>query len=194
VAAVQIALVSARAELEQVLALQRENLRGRLAPEQESREGFVTAEHTLEVLERMHALAPSVIARDGGRVVGYALVMLPQARPLVPILEPMFALYDTLCWRGQPLGAQRFYVMGQICVASSHRGRGVFDALYRAHREHYADRYELCVTEVATRNARSLRAHRRVGFEQVAVHCDALDEWAVVAWDWSAPSERAQSA
>jgi GNAT superfamily N-acetyltransferase len=191
---VETLLVSARSELEQVLELQRENLRGRLGAEQEQRDGFVTVEHTLPVLERMHALAPSVIARDGARLVGYALVMPQEARPLVPSLEPMFALYETLSWKGRPLADYRYYVMGQICVARSHRGCGVFDALYRAHRAHYASRYELCLTEIATRNARSLRAHRRVGFEDVAVYRDPLDEWRVVAWHWGAPAAQERRA
>jgi GNAT superfamily N-acetyltransferase len=187
---VKIALVSERSELEQVLELQRESLRGRASPEQEAREGFVTTEYTLDALERMHELAPSVIARDAGRLVGYALVMLPEARPFVPSLEPMFRVYATLDWRGRPLTAHRYYVMGQVCVAHSHRGQGVFDALYGAHRAHYAGRYELCLTDVATRNTRSRRAHQRVGFEDVAIYRDELDEWAVVAWHWPAATAR----
>src|SRR5690348_433982 len=90
----ELARVSKREELEQILALQRENLRGQRSPEEEAREGFVTTVYTLEALERVHALAPSVIARDAGRVVGYALVLPPQARPFVPSLEPMFKVYE----------------------------------------------------------------------------------------------------
>jgi ribosomal protein S18 acetylase RimI-like enzyme len=179
-------LVRGRADLEQVLALQRENLRDRVSTEAARRDGFVTVAHSLESLEAMHALAPSVIARQGEEFAGYALVMPVEARPLVPILEPLFAMLDTLLWRGQPVAALPFYVMGQICVARDHRGKGVVDALYAAHRTHYAERYSLCVTEIATRNTRSMRAHERVGFEVVATYRDVQDEWAVVAWDWSA--------
>jgi L-amino acid N-acyltransferase YncA len=108
-----------------------------------------------------------------------------EARPLVPILEPLFAMLDTLLWRGQPVAALPFYVMGQVCVARAHRGQGVVDALYREHRTQYAERFALCVTEIATRNTRSMRAHERVGFDVVATYRDAQDEWAVVAWDWT---------
>lgn len=183
----QTTLVTRRDQLEQILALQRENLRDHVSPEDARREGFVTVAHTLDVLERMHALAPSVIALDGERLAGYALVMPPEARAFVPTLEPMFQLLETLAWRGRPLTRYPFYVMGQVCVAHAHRGQGVFDALYREHRARYADRYALCVTEIATRNTRSLRAHARVGFEVVTTHRDAQDEWAVVAWDWTRP-------
>ena len=174
-------LVTRREELERILQLQAVNLRDHVSPEQAAREGFVTVAHTLDVLERMHALAPSVIAKDGERLAGYALVMPVEARTFVPILEPMFQLLETLSWRGRPLREYRYYVMGQVCVAETYRGQGVFDALYREHRASYGARFDCTVTEVATRNTRSMRAHTRVGFERIATYQDATDEWAVIA-------------
>jgi ribosomal protein S18 acetylase RimI-like enzyme len=174
-------LVTDRSELEQILRLQAANLRDCVSPEQAAREGFVTVAHTLDVLERMHALAPSVIARDGERLAGYALVMPVEVRAFVPILEPMFQLLETLSWRGRPLRELSYYVMGQICVAEDYRGQGVFDALYREHRASYGGRFDCTVTEVATRNTRSMRAHQRVGFEVLKTFRDATDEWAVIA-------------
>jgi len=184
---IETSLVTSRADLEQILALQRDNLRTLVSADEAAREGFVTVGHTVEILERMHAIAPSVIARDGAELAGYALVMPIETRTLVPILDSMFRVFETLAWRGRPLSAWRYYVMGQICVARGHRGRGVVDALYREHRARYADRFELCVTEIATRNVRSMRVHARVGFEVATTYRDAHDEWAVVVWDWTAP-------
>src|SRR5689334_20650572 len=109
-------LVTRREELEQILQLQAVNLRDHVSAEQAVSQGFLTVAHTLDVLERMHALAPSVIAKDGEKLVGYALVMPVEARAFVPILEPMFQLLETLSWRGQPLREYRYYVMGQVCV------------------------------------------------------------------------------
>ena len=54
--------------------------------------------------------------------------------------------------------------MGQICIDKPWRGRGLFDQLYAAHRQHLSGRYDCCITEVATRNGRSMSAHLRVGF------------------------------
>lgn len=173
-------LVTRREELEQILQLQAVNLRDRISPERAAREGFLTVAHTLDVLERMHALAPSVIAKDGETLAGYALVMPVEARPFVPLLEPMFQLLETLSWRGRPLREYHYYVMGQVCVAEAYRGQGVFDALYREHRASYGARFDCTVTEVATRNTRSMRAHARAGFETIETHRDAMDEWAVV--------------
>ncbi|MBL8949480.1 MAG: GNAT family N-acetyltransferase [Myxococcaceae bacterium] len=166
-----VGLVEGEADLEGILALQRASLAV-------TADGFVTVQHTLEVLKAMHALAPSVVARAGGEVVAYALVMPPEARAWVPILEPMFVELEAL------LPNTRFYVMGQVAVAAKHRGTGLFDALYAEHRARYASRWDVCVTEVATRNTRSMRAHARVGFETVKTYRDATDEWALLAWRW----------
>ena len=176
----RVGLVESDRDLEGILALQS-------ASRAPTRDGFVTVDHTLEVLRAMHALAPSVVARDErGDIVGYALAMPQEARPWVPVLEPMFAKVEHLpptALSATP-GA-RWYAMGQVAVASSHRGTGVFDALYAEHRARYHARFDVLVTEVSTRNTRSLRAHERVGFRTVVTYRDATDDWALIAWDWT---------
>jgi len=177
----EIRLVRGDSDLRAILALQASQLAAALGPEAAARDGFVTVSHDLETLRRMHALAPSVVAVCGPTITGSALVMPVEAAPWVPVLAPMFDLLRTLTFRGRPLTALRHYVMGQICVAPAWRGQGVFDALYEGHRRFLADRHDLVVTEIATRNGRSMRAHARVGFETIHVYRDATDEWAVVA-------------
>src|SRR5262249_24579419 len=120
---------------------------------------------------------PSIVAYDGETLAGYALVMPVECRQWLPVLQPMFARLDAL-------KVQRYYVMGQICVAQAYRGRGVFDALYREHRERLSPQFDACVTEVATRNMRSMRAHQRVGFTELERYRDATDEWSLIAWRW----------
>jgi GNAT superfamily N-acetyltransferase len=167
-----VGLAESDRDLEGILGLQR-------ASRAPTKDGFVTVEHTLDILRAMHALMPSVVARDAsGGVVAYALSMPRETRELLPILEPMFAQVD-----GLPI-APRWYVMGQVAVAPSHRGTGVFDALFAEHRARYGDRFDELVTEVSLRNTRSLRAHARVGFRTVLEYRDGTDDWAIVAWRW----------
>lgn len=169
-----VGVVQREGDLEQILALQRANL-------VQTRDGFVTVRHTLEILQAMHATMPSVVARDdAGAVVGYALAMTEAIAPLLPVLGPMFARLARL----PALAGQRWYVMGQVCVAEAWRGRGVFDALYAQHHAVYSPRFDCLVTEIATRNPRSLRAHARVGFVEIDHYRDATDEWSVVGWSW----------
>jgi|SRR5215813_2533334 len=172
-------------DLEQILDLQRANLARHLSAEEVAAEGFVTVEHTLDLLKRMHAIAPSIVARAGTALAGYALVMPVECRALIPILEAMFQRLESL-----GMLEQRFYVMGQICVDKRWRGKGVFDLLYQAHRRHLRATFDYSVTEVATRNTRSMRAHERVGFTVIDRYRDATDEWALLRWDWSEPAGR----
>jgi GNAT superfamily N-acetyltransferase len=178
--------VTSKEELQQILDLQHTNLVGKLSTEEWQDQGFLTVEHTMEMLEAMHNMAPSIIVKDKERVVAYALTMLRECREVIPALVPMFEKLDELQWNGKPMNEYRFYTMGQICIDKAYRGQGLFDLLYKAHKNTFSATYDLLATEIATRNKRSLRAHERVGFKTINVYRDTLDEWAVVVWDWEA--------
>jgi len=172
------------ADLQQILDLQRLNLRGVNDETQERDQGFVTVTHNLEILQQMHRIEPSIIAKDNDILAGYALVMPKACSAIVPELLTLFENLQTLSYQDKPLGEYRYYVMGQICVAAAYRGRGVFDLMYQQHRNLLQYKYDFVITEVATRNTRSMRAHERVGFKLLHTHRDELDEWAVIIWDW----------
>jgi len=72
-----------------------------------------------------------------------------------------------------------------VCSFPRQADSQVFDALYRAHRDHLRSRYDLVVTEVSVRNTRSLRAHERVGFRELQRYRDSTDHWVIVSWDWT---------
>jgi ribosomal protein S18 acetylase RimI-like enzyme len=179
-------VVSTLAEVRDILDLQTSNLPASLSAEKMASEGFVTVRHDPETLQRINAAAPAVIAKAGARVIGYALVMLREFAPEVPILQPMFELLNGLSWNDTFLRDDpRWFVMGQICVAADYRGRGVFDGLYSTMKEVYRARYDFTVTEVAERNTRSLRAHERVGFQTLHTYPDTAtgEVWRVIVLD-----------
>jgi L-amino acid N-acyltransferase YncA len=176
--------VETREELQEILELQQQNLIQNIDEVEMQTQGFVTMVHDIEVLQKMHDLAPSVIAKDEGRVAGYALVMLRECRELFPPLEPMFKNLDILEYRNNAINAYRFYIMGQVCIDKKFRRTGLFDQLYQKHKELYSGQYDFIITEVSARNQRSLRAHERVGFETINIYSDEVDEWAVVLWNW----------
>jgi hypothetical protein len=183
-AMLQPALVSDKEELQQILLLQQENLLANISEEERKAQGFVTMHHDLVVLEQMHSLSPSVIIKDNDKVVAYALTMLRECRQLMPGLKAMFNLFDRLEWENKPLNNYRFYVMGQICVAKEYRGLNLVNELYRYHKKIYHSQFDLFITEISTRNHRSIRAHEKAGFKTIHTHRDHLDEWAIVGWDW----------
>lgn len=179
-----VTTVETNEELQEILELQQQNHIQNIDEMEMETQGFVTLKYDISVLQQMHNLAPSVVAKENNRVAGYALVMLKECRDLFPPLESMFSTLDLLTYENKPLNEYRFYIMGQVCIDKKFRRTGLFDQLYQKHKENYAGRFDFVVTEVSTRNHRSLRAHKRVGFEIIDSYNDDMDEWAVVLWNW----------
>lgn len=175
--------VSTPKEVSQILDLQAENHVSTVSPAVAQEQGFVTVKHNLEVLQRMNDAAPSIIAKAGDDLAGYALVMPRSFAIDIPILQPMFDLLNSLSWKGQALRDDpRWFVMGQICVAKAYRGMGVFDGMYQKMKEVYHRDYDFVITEIAERNTRSIRAHERVGFQTLHTFSDPVagEDWRVV--------------
>lgn len=181
---VQFTTATTDADLRGVLTLQAANQKATLSADYQKEQGFVTLTHTPDMLRQMSEAAPQIIAKDADVVVGYALTLLPSVKAVVPALLPLFDQFDKIEYDGKRIGDYRYYVMGQICVDEGYRGQGIFDGLYAAHRERFADGYDMLVTDIATRNTRSRRAHQRVGFRETQEFTDPLDQWVVVVWDW----------
>jgi hypothetical protein len=185
---VTITVVQGEKDVRGILALQQKNLKKNLSDETMASQGFVTVEHDFATLKAMNDAQPSVIAKDGDEVVGYCLAMLPQFRKDVPVLESLFASIDQIDYEGKPLNTYHYMVMGQVCVGEGYRGIGVFDKMYQHLKEVLSNDFEICVTDISSKNTRSLRTHERVGFEAVKDFFDEnLNEtWIIVVWDWRA--------
>lgn len=181
---IQFTFARTDADLQGILTLQATNQKAAVSADYQRDQGFVTLTHTLAMLRQMSEAAPQIIAKDGDRVVGYALTLLPSLRAMVPGLLPLFAQFDTIQYGGKLISAYAYYVMGQVCVDEAYRGRGIFDGLYAAHRQQFANEYELIITDIVDRNTRSRRAHARVGFQEIAEYDDGPDRWVIVLWDW----------
>ena len=177
--------VSQYAELEGIRHLQEINLKRNLPPGEAEKQGFVTAEYSLEFLEIMHRASPSVIALDGDRVVGYALVATRDIKDHHAMLSKLFGLLDQTLYKGRPLETRPYVVVGQLCVAKDYRGRGLTGSLYDFYRKSLQDSFDCCVTDVASDNPGSLRAHLKTGFCVIdTLSYDHID-WSIVLWDWT---------
>ena len=173
-------------ELKQILSLQAENLPSALSGEEQEQQGFVTVQHDFPLLRDMAEIHGHVVAVANNRVVGYALVMLPNFANRVPKLQSMFERLGHLSYRGRPVPALRYFVIGQICVAHDYRGKGVFKGLYQQMKTSMSPFYEVTITEVATRNPRSRRAHQKVGFQRLETNTTHPDDpWEIIVWDFS---------
>lgn len=172
-------------ELQGIIDLQLANLPVTISKEEALEQGFVTVQHTLDILQKMNAIEPHYIALDGTKVVGYVLAMTKASKNDIPILEPMFDLFNQIPYKGQTIADFKYMVVGQVCVSKDYRGKGIFDQLYAEYRNKFAAKYDFAVTEIAVKNLRSMTAHQRVGFQEIHRYiAPDLVEWSVVIWDW----------
>jgi len=169
-----------REELAGILSLQQENLPAHISSEELQKEGFVTVHHSLPLLEKMNQPYPHIIAKEEDRVIGYTLVMLPTMAEEIPVLVPMIEQVNRLVIQGKSLGDTAYFVMGQVCIAKRYRGKGVFAGLYQALQAQMRAHFDWCITEIASRNPRSLRAHEKLGFESLHTFSDDTEEWVIV--------------
>jgi len=177
-------IVTTDKELQQIVQLSDENIRTKISQEEKHSQGFVSWNYSFDLLQKMNEQHPHIIVKDGKKVVGYALVALKEARHFHPDLETMIQHLDKIIYNDKKLSEYRYYVMGQICIDKSHRGKGIFEMLYQKHKELFQNNYDFIVTEISTNNTRSLHAHEKVDFKSIYTYRDAMDEWNVVLWDW----------
>lgn len=170
--------VKTNAELEEILELQRQNLRQNLGEQEQVKEGFVSLEHSFKVLKEMNNACAHCIAKKNGKVVGFALSMLKNFKNDVPLLLPMFEKIEEVVMQGK--FSSNYMVMGQICIAKTARSKGVFRGLYRYMEKEMKGQFEAIVTEVDTKNIRSSNAHRAVGFSLLKKYTSNNQLWEII--------------
>lgn len=173
------------ADLQAILGLQAKNLPHAITQAELTAQGFVTLRHTLDLLRKMNTPFPHIVARDQGRICGYALVMRRAFDRELPILIPMFEQINSTHYAGRELGDAQYVVMGQVCIDKPYRGKGLFQGMYAEMARRLADDFDYILTEVSVRNQRSMKAHFKVGFEAVKTYTTEADEWVVLLLDLS---------
>ncbi|WP_020570591.1 GNAT family N-acetyltransferase [Neolewinella persica] len=183
---IRITLARKKTELKQIIELQKKNHLAAVDEATAKDQGFVTAVHDYKVLEAMNSAAATVIAKDGNRVVGYALTMKREFANDVPALTELFHRQDEAIHRGERLGDAGYLVMGQICVAEEARGHRVADRMYKYMRSCYSLHYPYLVTAIDARNTRSIHVHERIGFKELDrfVGEQSGKDWLLVIWNW----------
>lgn len=177
--------VSGTKDLAGILALQQQNLPQYLSADEIKSQGFVTVVHTMDILQNMNRIEQSIIARDNETVIAYLLAMTAASKEDTPVLRPMFDLFDTIQLDKKPVSDYKYIVVGQVCVDKNYRGMGVLDKCYTAYRNHFRDKYDFAITEIATKNLRSINAHIRIGFTEIFNYtAPDNEEWSIVAWQW----------
>ncbi len=171
-------------ELDGIQQLQRKNLKHLITTEEAATQGFVTAEYSKDFFQAMHNASPSIIAKDGDLVVGYALVAIKSIRHHHDLLADLLDCIDKVKYRGVLLCDAPYVVVGQLCVAKEYRGQGLTQKMYNYFKECLAPEFDFLITDVARDNPRSLKAHIKTGFQVIDVLTYGGVSWDIVLWDW----------
>lgn len=172
-------------DLEGILQLQKRNLPISLTEHEMASQGFVTVVHSLIDLQKLNETEQHIIARDDDKVIAYLLAMTAKSRDAIPVLKPMFTMFNSIQFCNKPVAAYNYIVVGQVCVDKAYRGQGILDGCYAAYKNSFSHKYDFAITEIATKNARSINAHKRIGFKNVCTYVapDGV-EWQIVIWEW----------
>ncbi len=173
-------------QLKGILKLQKANLARNLPKEEVESQGFVTVDHSYEQLKKLNDLEKHVIAKDDYKVIGYLLAMTQESKFDLPVLFPMFNVFDEIVYKNKKVSQYKYLVVGQVCIDKGYRGQGILPNCYAAYKKYYSDKYDFAITEIATTNQRSLNAHKKAGFKEIYSYTGPdKTEWIVVLWDWN---------
>lgn len=179
-----ITMVQTEEELKKLKALQNANLRKLIGEEEAMKEGFVTSEYSIELLHKMHQAHPSIIAKEGEEVVGYVIVTNKSVLGEHEEIDHLFHTVDNIKYNGQILKNTTYILVGQLCVRKSHRGQGLVQTMYNYYKENFSDEYQYLITDISQANPRSIKAHKKAGFETIGVIEQVGTGWDIVLWDW----------
>ena len=111
--------------------------------------------------------------------------MTAKSRNEIPVLVPMFEIFETLIFRGKSISEYNYVVVGQVCVDKNYREMGILDKCYSEYKLHLKDKYDFAITEISSRNSRSIKAHKRIGFSEIYKYASQdQEEWSVVVLEW----------
>ena len=179
-------LVETEQELIGLKQLQTNNLRRLVGEEEAMKEGFVTSEYSLALLQKMHEVYPSIIVKEGDEIVAYTIVTNKAVYGEHPEVDHLFNTLDTTSYKGKLLKDVSYILVGQVCVGKSHRGQGWVPKMYAYYKSIHAKNYTYLVTDISQANKRSIRMHQKVGFETIGVIEQVGTGWDIVLWDWNA--------
>jgi ribosomal protein S18 acetylase RimI-like enzyme len=182
---VEVTRVSSPGEIIGIRDLQTLNLKQNITDEEAIDQGFLTAAYTIDYLHELNSVSPSIIAKDGNKVVGYALVATKDSRKGHDLIEGLFDAIDACEYNGKILKDVNYVVVGQLCVAKEYRAQGLVQKLYGHFRDCLSNEFTYLVTDVAQANVRSLKAHKKRGFQVINKLMYSGFGWDIVLWDWN---------
>lgn len=155
------------ADFAEMLALHALNHAKSVAPDARA-DGFLTLDIARSDLELLHQMRLIWAARDeqSGALAGYVLAAPWEFYTRWPMFRTQTDRFP-LALNGAQLTVENSFQYGPICVAQEFRGRGLVADLLEAVKARYRAQFRFGATFINVANARSMAAHRKLGFVTV---------------------------
>ena len=170
-------------DISQIMNIQSANQRDTLTPSQQKNGYLSIAFSEAEFKDFSNDLCV-VVAKEQHEVIGYCCVSSAAFNAQFPILDQIvrsihsYAIPDTQDIPGE----EKSCIYGPVCIALSHRGKGVLEKLCAFGLEIAKEQgYTYCFSFIAADNARSLRAHMKLCFHKVGTIIHNNNEYVVIA-------------
>lgn len=143
--------VATAEDIPEILALQEPNL-------VETAGGGLSVRQAAEWFKRTMNEMPLIVARRDGKLVGYLVATSLAAKANVRIVQDMLRSFPA---------PPDCYSYGPVCVAKSERGNGLAGRMFEKLRARLPGRPAM--TFVRADNPASLRAHRKMGMQELGI-------------------------
>ena len=127
--------------------------------EAERTQGFLTGHFTAARLATIAQSLALIVADDNGALGGFMCATRIEDTRKRPVIAALLAACDTIEFQGKPFSQWRTFIYGPVCVAKSHRGRGVLKGMFAALKPAVAGHFDVGLGFVDHANPGSLRAH-----------------------------------
>jgi predicted GNAT superfamily acetyltransferase len=144
-------------DLSAVKTLQNANHYKNLTEKEMQKEGFVSVETDISVLEKILDNLGIIIAESKGKIIGYMIPMAFETAKDIPLLVPFVEKISKLEYQDKKIYDYNAIIAGQICVAKENKGVGIANKLNDMFLKMLKNKgYEMVITEVSSKNPRSL--------------------------------------
>jgi hypothetical protein len=153
------------ADYTQIVDLQLRNLDVNLNNDQKSG-GFLSGYFEEPALRRMNEDMCVLVCAEGALVAGFIGLSSLEFNRNLGMPGALVAAARSHEFDGKPLLEWTSSLCGPVCIEEQFRGIGLFAQLYEQI-PNFIPQCKLAITSVSTENARSLRAHEKVGLQRV---------------------------
>ena len=167
-----------------ILSLQEANLVSNMT-ELEKEQGFVTTPFVPAQINEIIAQDGLFVAEDDGHIVAYIFGGSWTYYGQWEIFNYMSSRFPDLSFGDFLVTRENSFQYGPICIAKTHRGKGLMNKIYEEMRTVMIHRYPLAVTFINSTNQISCRAHNKLGWEIIDEFSYNDNSYLTLAYDMS---------